>query len=356
MKILLFEWLTGGGKWIEDQSAQSSPDPISGEGEPSPQSGMSRQGHAMLSAITTDFLDAGIEVVTLIDHRDQFLDHVKLKKIEISSADDLKTKLVDTASKVNHVMLIAPESNGRLTDCIDWLGSSQHKLISPDAEFAKFASCKQSTVLRLQAGDFDLFPQGVLLSHFLAGTKRFDHPGPVVLKPTDGAGSENVHLITEWDNSKCQNSAPFAEQRKSLLAPLEHVWQHAPERFRIESFVSGTPVSVSVLCGARDSQILAPTIQVFDKEPFGEYVKAEVNVDPDISLRAIQLATKVVNVLPPTRGYIGLDLVISDQSSEQDVLIEINPRLTMSYLQLREIYPDLATSMFKKAVEGKRKS
>ncbi|MFK7768841.1 MAG: ATP-grasp domain-containing protein [Mariniblastus sp.] len=371
MKLLIFEWLTGGGLWqgtktcspdhsepsnANQPPAESSASSVEISSDSIGENSMSQQGLAMLMAVTTDFLDAGIEVVTFVDSRLEIFDHPKLKKVSISSADELKTNLAEYSQKTNHVILIAPESNSCLLDCIQSLGPMQHKLISPDLEFATIASCKQTTALRLEAATIDLFPSGMLVSHFLAGTKRFDHPGnQVVLKPIDGAGSENVYLISDWDNSKCHNSAAFAEQRMELLEPLKHVWQHKPEGYRIEAFVSGTPVSVSLLCGASDSQILAPTIQVFDAQPFGEYVKAETDVPADISLRAIQLATKVVNALPKTRGYIGLDMVISDQSSEEDVLIEINPRMTMSYLQLRELYPGLAMSMFKKAVEGKKK-
>ena len=338
------------------ESAKAQPSLIDSSPADAGEESMSQQGHAMLSAIAGDFLDAGIEVIALLDQRTEFFDHPKLIKVPVGSAAELKQNLIESAKKANHVMLIAPESDSCLLACIDWLGSMQHKLISPDAEFVKIASCKQSTIRRLQSAEFDLFPNGVLVSNFLSGTKRFDHSGSqAVLKPIDGAGSENVHLISDWDNSHCDNSAAFTDARRKLLEPLKHVWQDNPEGFRIEAFIPGTPVSVSILCGARDSQILAPTIQVFDKEPFGHYIRAETNVAPDISLRAIQLATKAVNALPKTRGYIGLDMVISDQSSEHDVLIEVNPRLTMSYLQLREIYPGLAVSMLKKAVEAKKK-
>jgi predicted ATP-grasp superfamily ATP-dependent carboligase len=78
--------------------------------------------------------------------------------------------------------------------------------------------------------------------------------------------------------------------------------------------------------------------QIFDREPFGDFVRAQYPLVHDVSDRAIQLATAAVGALPATRGYIGIDMVISHTDPGLDCLIEVNPRLTMSYLNLRELY------------------
>jgi predicted ATP-grasp superfamily ATP-dependent carboligase len=173
------------------------------------------------------------------------------------------------------------------------------------------------------------------LSRFLENAqeqKRF--LWPVVLKPDDGAGSEGVQLITDPSG---------LELARTLSA----------EHYRIESFVSGTPVSVSVLCGPEKNQILVPTGQVFDREPLGEYVGAHYPLAPEITLRAIRLAREAVLSLPATKGYVGIDMIISDKGPRFDCLIEVNPRLTMSYLKLREIYDqNLAILMLETATSA----
>jgi predicted ATP-grasp superfamily ATP-dependent carboligase len=42
--------------------------------------------------------------------------------------------------------------------------------------------------------------------------------------------------------------------------------------------------------------------------------------------------------LPPTIGYVGIDLILGEaEDGSQDYVIEINPRLTTSYVGLRAL-------------------
>src|SRR5690606_20534539 len=53
--------------------------------------------------------------------------------------------------------------------------------------------------------------------------------------------------------------------------------------------------------------------------------------------RCAALAQRAIAAMPPyPRGFIGLDLVLGEDSSS-DVIIEINPRLTTSYVGLRHM-------------------
>lgn len=322
MKLLLFEWLTSGGLWRDGA-------------RPDLDCSMQRQGREMLRAITEDFLGFGIEILLPIDGRMTELipDQIGLEKRQVELTDDLASKLVEFGDQVDHVMLIAPESEGCLSSCIEWLGPMAEKLISPDAEFAAIASDKESTFKHLSAHGFTRFPAGGNLGEQLSQGKAIeDFPLPAVLKPNDGAGSEEVTLVTDW-------SAAISQ----LTKPADH--------YRVEAFIGGTPVSVSVLCGGASNEVLVPTVQIFDREPFGHYVGAGYPVDSVVADRAIEMVTEVVTVLPATRGYIGMDMVIGE-TRQGDCLIEINPRLTMSYLKLREIYPDnLARRMLDRAME-----
>jgi predicted ATP-grasp superfamily ATP-dependent carboligase len=52
--------------------------------------------------------------------------------------------------------------------------------------------------------------------------------------------------------------------------------------------------------------------------------------------RAAELARRAARALPKTTGYIGIDLVLgNDPRASGDVVIEVNPRLTTSYVGLR---------------------
>jgi predicted ATP-grasp superfamily ATP-dependent carboligase len=68
------------------------------------------------------------------------------------------------------------------------------------------------------------------------------------------------------------------------------------------------------------------------------YLGGELPLPTDWHRRAEQLAQAVLAALPATTGYIGIDLVLGHAcDGRHDVVIEVNPRLTTSYVGLRKI-------------------
>ena len=67
----------------------------------------------------------------------------------------------------------------------------------------------------------------------------------------------------------------------------------------------------------------------------------------DLANRASQLAERALDALPPALGYVGVDLILGKaRDGSQDNVIEVNPRMTTSYVGLREATPDnLAKAM-----------
>jgi predicted ATP-grasp superfamily ATP-dependent carboligase len=314
MKILIFEWLTGGGLWHE----RICPDPAST---------IQTQGVQMLEAVTEDFLDSGVDVLLPIDGRydDKINCRLGMEKRLFWATDDLPSRLAELAEQADHIMVVAPESNCCLLNCLGWLRSFSDKLISPDVAFARIAANKQMTMEHLIANGFRSVPEGIKFSDFQAGLAG-DFVLPVVLKPIDGAGSEEVELISDWASWS---------QRIS----------RSPECYRLEPFIDGTPVSVSVLCGPAKNHFLPATQQLFDQQPFGKYVGASYPIIPELARRATQLAERAIDAMPQTRGYVGIDMVLSQRSESDDRLVEINPRLTMSYLKLRDVCRDNLTRL-----------
>lgn len=306
--VLLFEWLTGGGLWEEGATLD-------------PNSALQRQGRQMLVSLVSDFLKSGARIITPIDSRlNPWGIHrpAGLEVVSIGSNRELWAKLEELAQSADRIMLIAPECDSILLRCVQSMHGFQHKLFSPNSRFVEITSCKMATIAHLQGRGFAAVPSGMRLTEYLARPKSARPGLPAVIKPVDGAGSDGVCLFHDW-------------------AELNRQFIESPERYRIESYITGTPVSVSVLCG-EICQILAPTGQVFDQQPIGHYVNASYPLDAVVSERAIRLAARVLDFLPRTVGYIGLDMIISDRDDPHDCLIEVNPRLTMSYLKLREIY------------------
>jgi predicted ATP-grasp superfamily ATP-dependent carboligase len=77
-------------------------------------------------------------------------------------------------------------------------------------------------------------------------------------------------------------------------------------------------------------------VQRLSNDGFFSYLGGSTPLDPDLAARARQVALAAVASLPDPHGYIGVDLVLGENSDGSgDCIIEINPRLTTSYIGLR---------------------
>ena len=330
MRILIFEWLLGGGQWI----VQNPPDF---------HSPMMQQGGGMLRAVVRDFgcfvERIFVPVDSRVDREHEWLwaatsnkdessgtdnlggSDAVIEAVYVDSQESLASTLKSLAHQVDHVLLIAPESDGLLSQCCQWLEGSSDKFVSPDLQFVTLTSDKQATTDWLQQRGVTV-PRGSRLSDI---DSEFSLELSVVLKPIDGAGSEQVQIVKDW---------------ATFVTPDD------PENWRVEEFIQGESVSVSAICDGDKFELLPPTGQIFEESEdnvlighglIGHYVNAKYPLEDSVSARASNLAAKAIKALPPTRGYIGIDMVISDIGAEFDCVIEVNPRLTMSYLRLREI-------------------
>ncbi len=284
----------------------------------------------MLNAIAADLTAGRLEVTALIDSRlpSAVAPLTGLTLHEVGD-DDLPNLLLELAMEADWVLVIAPETDSILTRCLNWLEPVKRKLLNPDLKFTQLASNKSELFEHLESKGFTQFPRGLNYQSFLDQVAEAPVEFPAVLKPVDGAGSEEIFLIENWS---------------SFNSPLSR----SNDLYRLEEFVPGTAVSVSVLCGGDQCEVLTPTVQLFEGAGTdggtqtvlgGHYVGAKYPIPEGLSRRAVALVCDVLRLLPKTKGYIGLDLVISDSDNAcDDRLIEINPRLTMSYSRLTEVY------------------
>jgi hypothetical protein len=139
-------------------------------------------------------------------------------------------------------------------------------------------------------------------------------PLPAVLKVNDGAGS------------MCYIIESLALKR-------------IPRVMRIEQFVVGLACSVSFLCRGPKTPIACPPMQqILSSDGQLDYLGGKRILNSQLIDRAIKLGLRTLGSLPPTNGYVGIDLVLDDdRSGNGDYVIEVNPRLTTSYIGLREI-------------------
>jgi hypothetical protein len=93
---------------------------------------------------------------------------------------------------------------------------------------------------------------------------------------------------------------------------------------------------VAFLAGPAGAWPLEPCAQRLSADGRFTYLGGRLPLAPSLAARAAALGRRALAALPPAFGYVGLDLVLGDHpGGRDDVVIEVNPRLTTSYVGLR---------------------
>ncbi len=296
MHVFVYEWVTGGGLLTHEGPLPNS---------------LLVEGLAMVQAVAADFAAVSNTKVSLLqDLRVVQISTPGTDRISVGSVSEHNEVFAQLCRSADAVLLIAPEIDGVLSHAVAEAEAHQASLISPDSAFVAVTSDKHETAQRLAAAgvpvpdghrleEDDSLPQGQVY--------------PAVIKPTDGAGSEAVYVLT---------------------GP-----QDAPPRVgpqRLEPLLPGITASVSLLTGPAGIWPLPPCRQRLSLDGRLRYLGGTTELAAGLASRATQLAVQAVEALPTARGYVGVDLVLgADPRGAEDYVIEVNPRLTTSYVGLR---------------------
>lgn len=314
MRVFVYEFATAGGTGHERDHALAVE--LRGEGQ------------AMLTAVVEDLTRGGADVQVLIDAELEPTLHSwdvpEIDAMLVRSVDDHQRAFARSVRQADYTLLIAPETGGALLRLAERAVALGGRLLGPGPEFIAIASDKQATAEALARRQVPT-PRGApWTGPKCLGGLRF----PVVLKPRDGAGSHGVRLLRD------------ADELESLALPAS-----AP--FRVEEFHAGLAASVALLLGPDGASSLVPCAQRLSGDGRFRYLGGAGPLSELVAARATALVEKAVAALPATTGYVGIDLVLgSEPTGQDDVVIEVNPRLTTSYVGLRRLYQsNLADAM-----------
>lgn len=314
MHLFLYEWITGGG--LVEQAGRL------------PES-LLAEGTAMAAALAEDFAAIdGARVTILRDVRLHEPDVERVRVVEIHDEDERRRNFDRLAAASDVTVVVAPEFDGILAKDVARVREVGGRPLNASGEFIALASCKDRTARRLVAAGVPA-PSGRVLEADAARLPAdFQFPG--VLKPLDGAGSQNMLLV---------------EGPGDLPEP--YPWPR-----RLEQYYPGRPASVAWLCGPAGAWPLPPCWQRLSQDGRFAYRGGATIDEPRLAERATQLSRRALGALPPAAGYVGVDLILGEApDGGEDVLVEVNPRLTTSYVGLRcAVAENLAQAMLDVAV------
>ena len=106
----------------------------------------------------------------------------------------------------------------------------------------------------------------------------------------------------------------------------------------VQPFAPGRAVSVAFLTGPAGRVALPAAQQVLSDDGRFHYQGGRLPLPRDLNERAQRLAGRAVAAVEGLCGYVGVDLVLGAAADGSgDRVIEINPRLTTSYVGLRAL-------------------
>ena len=353
MQIFVSEYVCGGA-WPGEQLNSS----------------LAREGQAMLTALVEDLSKIlGVRVVTTWDTRlgECPMTNCEVSLIESLAGEDRRFRELIRSSDA--VWIIAPESDHQLElrglmfleeNGIDSCRPKACRFFGPTVEAVQVCSDKLALAQQLLDKSIDT-PQTKPFAPIWNHSHWWNWPQwPSVIKPRDGAGSQNTFLVRNsielW--SACRElsatlkvkpqtrprypSETDTRAMKSLMLSIRSYFE-IPQ-FIHQPYVAGKALSIGLLIAEDGSiiEVLPVAEQRLSEDGRFRYLGGRIPADisHESAVAVQQLAQRACRAVPGLTGYVGCDIVLPDDFPFEPVLIEINPRLTTSYLGYRLLTDD----------------
>ena len=315
--ILVHEYVTGGG-W------------------PSPDlpSGLAAEALAILRALLADLRAWGkFPVVTTRDRRLHGTLLAADRVVDLD-AEVYPTRVLELARECGAALVVAPEGGGALEHLSSLVSDAGVCLLGSLPEAVAVAADKWECYRRFSQAGLST-PKTTRVSPDAASVAAARLGYPVVVKPLDGAGCDGVGLATDDAVLKRALRQPALRGAESIL---------------VQEYASGSAASVSLLVAGGRSTVLSLNGQrVRAGIPFA-YDGGVASLPHPRREEACELAQRAVALVPGLRGYVGIDLVLGEETCW---LIEINPRPTTSYVGLhRVINLNMAAAIWRACRDG----
>ncbi len=321
--IFIFEFVSGGG--------------FNQVGIPS---SLFCEGYAMLRTIIEDFKKLGFHITTLLDSRIEFLSpYMKVDVIKsVGLEEDYLKKYTDCVRDSSYCFVIAPEFSSILYNLTKIVKKNKKKLLSIDLNGVKLGASKLETYKFFIANkmstpkSYKIPFKGIIFDLDFILQKYDQLNSPIVIKPNDGVGSESIFYF-----EKRNDILQFFESSNKII--------DANRKYILQEYIEGDPMSVSVIIDQTPEKIVEnvpkilgvnfQNLQIKDLTKDSEYFGGFTPVKQFEQLKGqIENILKRVD-LSAFKGYFGIDFVKKADNSLS--FIEINPRLTTSYVGIRNV-------------------
>lgn len=350
VRVAVLEYLSGGG--LLNDPISPSPTPHR-SGCPQPDTSLPasnllaplyQEGLSMLSALATDLSECGHEVHTCLE-RHAAADPLVVSLLKRFSGLQVQVidsawldRWIDVALQCDRTIVIAPEIHQQLERIVHKLRAAGAFVIASSASFLQATSDKLVTAELLKESGVP-HPETQLLTQYRLSTipqGDCNASLPVTVKRRDGAGCAEMKVFDDQ-----HHLAEWLKSRESQIL--------AGDDWIVQPWQSGRPASLAIIAADGVWTVLGAVEQrielVPDSSECGYSAVSYLGGAGPLECVSIdqleRLALSVRESLPSgAHGWIGIDFLIPESmhTSQDLVVIEINPRLTTSYLGYRTWY------------------
>ena len=311
MKILVFEYITGGGF-----NKQELPDSLASE------------GRLMLQALLDNLRSCAagnrnkIAISVMLDSRvNGSINTTGFDTVIIKPEQNSHEEFTRLVQLCDAVWPIAPEFDGILQTLCQTVESLGIKLLTSPAGAVAVTGNKYKTWQHLKQHHIATVPTQMFTGEMwddqylaqeltrLSSAIPNCKTGQWLAKPFDGAGCADSYILADRNDFKQMHS------RKG--------------QYIIQPHIEGKKTSLSCLFKEGVGWLLCVNLQQFEIIN-QQYQLSKIIVNHDSNLSVYQaLVEKIARALPELWGYVGIDLI---ETQEQVLVLEINPRLTTSFV------------------------
>lgn len=290
MNILIFEYITGGG--LANQTLPT---------------GLVREGEMMLRAVARDFvMIPNMQVSILKDYR-LTINVNAVNEIAITPETSSIQEIESMVDELDALLIIAPETDNILASLCERFEKQALILLNSSVDSIKLTADKYACYKHLHQYAIEQIPSYKMDE--LDDSLKENSANKYIIKSKDGVGCEDLMILNNLNHI---GHTFFSLEKDNYI---------------IQPFIQGRAASLSLLCWDGDCLLLTANEQcIEEKNNSFSLIKCRVNsLDKE---EHINFAKEILAALPGLRGYIGIDMLVRD---EKILLVEINPRLTISY-------------------------
>jgi len=312
------------------------------------------EGYGMLRSIISDFKTINFTISTILDARISFLSpYLKADSIRYIGPKDNYLKIFKENLVQNHyVFIVAPEFSNILYDLTKIAKDYNKKILSVDLAGIQLGSSKLKTFEYFKNNAVNT-PATFLISGDIRKKKDYivkkinELESPIVIKPEDGVGAESIFYCEK----EYQISELYTQSEKKL---------DSNRSFILQEYIEGEPMSISLL-GApifTDKQNLFPLVLSINYQDIiiknsrkeSEYLGGYTPVKENNHIKNLFLNAFDGVDISLFNSYFGIDFIYNKGKL---CFLEINPRLTTSYIGVRNIMDNNLAFLILKAHQKK---